>query len=706
MRSLIVLGLLAFVIYRCVNRYLRFRTNIKRAKATGIHYIPVPLYFLERWWLIFHRLFLPLLERLPEKYTQWVDFVLPEFTYDYRHDIFKRIGHDTFMTVSPDSFCLYTAEPAVISQITTRRNDFPKPTHIYRSIDIYGKNVVSTESAAWRQHRKATSPPFTEKNNHLVWNESIRQAQAMLKAWVGPDGEGNKTVDRMMDDTMRLSLYVITCAGFGRKLEWPAEGAATTKDNSGYVDPSKIENEDVDIDPGHTMSYTYAVHCLLDNILFQFLLPRWVLSRAPIARLKKANESYIEWGNYMREAVHKKKEDMESAKDNKEQMDILAQLVKSQLVQKDGKGVTPLTEEEVLGNMFVLILAGHETAANSIHFSCLFLALHGDSQKRLQRDLEQSLQGRPPSEWEYDRDLPALFGGMPGAILAEELRLVPPVVGIPKSTKNVGEQKLTVEGKECIVPGDSYICLATAAAHRNPKYWPSSTPTLPGGRPSHPRANLDNDLEEFRPERWLVTDGKIEEKEGIPLEQTAGDDLGVNESSDTSDRLFKPTKGAYLPFSDGYRACLGRRFAQVEVLAVLAVLFQNYSVELAVDKYATDEEIEKMNENERVEIWRKAAEDARNLMLTGLGVIITLQMRAGKLSPVPTLPLLNLADPFFKGTVPFRFVPKGKERFPPNADEIWKRNNPDKVSSKGNPRWSCWRRGDGEQVVNDGHIKL
>ena len=53
---------------------------------------------------------------------------------------------------------MHTADPAVISQITTRRNDFPKPTAIYRSLDIYGKNVVSTEGAIWRQHRKSHQP--------------------------------------------------------------------------------------------------------------------------------------------------------------------------------------------------------------------------------------------------------------------------------------------------------------------------------------------------------------------------------------------------------------------------------------------------------------------------------------------------------------------------------------------------------------------
>jgi cytochrome P450 len=576
----------------------------------------------------------------------------------------------------------HTADPAVITQITTRRNDFPKPTAIYRSLDIYGKNVVTTEGSYWRQHRKATSPPFTEKNNHLVWAESIDQARDMLASWVGPDGQGHNLVDRVMDDTMRLSLYVISRAGFGRKLQWPASDATGETDAS-YVDHSKILNEEKEREGHHSMSYTYAIHCLLDNILLQFLLPRWVVKNAPIAKFRKANEAYDEWGDYMKEAVALKKKDLRLGdKDETNQMDLLAQLVKGQIAaensQEKSKDV-PLADSEVLGNMFVLILAGHETAANSIHFSLLYLALYPKSQRATQKNLDQIFNGKPPSEWDYDRDLPALFGGMVGAVLAEELRLVPPVIGIPKSTWGVAPQPIMIEGKQCTMPAGVYASLAATCVHRNPKYWPTSKPSLPGGHTIHPMANLDNDLEEFRPERWLLDDhegegqgaASNEKKKEMPSEAVAGDDLGINEAADTSDKFYRPPKGAFIPFSDGYRACLGRRFAQVEVLTVLAVILQNYSVELAVDQWASREEVMAMDEDARVEVWQKAAERTRDLMLNKLGVIISLQMRGAH--------------------VPLRFVPRGKEMFPEDVDEQWKAKHADECTgARGIPGWRFW----------------
>ena len=652
MHYLILLAPVVLLAAYAINWYLSFLRYLKLAKSSGLPYVIVPVYLFRRLWLITHLLWLPYIRKLPEKYRTWVDFTLPEFTWHFRHEIFERVGSDTFLTCSPGGLAMWTADPAVITQITTRRNDFPKPTHIYSSVDIYGKNVVSTEGAEWRHHRKSTSPPFTEKNNHVVWAETLDQTQAMLESWVGKDGKGNKTVDRIMDDTMRLSLHVISRAGFGRKLEWPTESTVSTHD-AAYTDPSKIKNQADDIDPGHRMSYTYSLHCLLDNILFQFLVPRWLLSRLPFARTRLANEAYFEWGQYMREMVSRKKTELTSANNAYDQVDIIGQLVRGQVASTDAKNSPPpLTDSEILGNAFVLILAGHETAANSIHFALLYLALHMRSQRRLQEDLDHVFGGRPPSQWDYERDLPGLFGGMTGAVLNEELRLVPPVVNIPKSTYGVPDQPLMVDGKKCTIPKDVYISLSSAAVHRNPKYWPHGPPRRDqtGGKPVHPTANLENDLEEFRPERWLIEDrgrsGTSTPANGaaMPNEKLeGGDELGVNMAGDTSERLYAPPKGAYIPFSDGYRACLGRRFAQVEVLACLAVIFQRYSVELAVDKYATDEEVERMSQEERKEVWEKAADDCRDLMLNGCGVIITLQMR--------------------KGAVSVRFVPRGQEKF-------------------------------------------
>lgn len=583
---------------------------------------------------------------------------MPDFSWELRYEPFKRMGCDTFLTVSGGDFALWTADADVISQITTRRNDFPKPTHVYTSVDIYGKNVVSTEGSEWRRHRKLTSPPFTEKNNTLVWSETIDQTQAMLKSWVGKDGQADKSVERIMDDTMRLSLHVISQAGFGRKLTWPTktEAEASKGRSGGHVDPSKIENKETDADEGHSMSYVYALHCLLDNILLTFLVNHWVLKWSPLKAMRFSYEAYVEWGNYMREMVVSKKAAIKAGK-GMDDMDIMGQLVKGQVLLSQDKASTkdaPLADSEILGNAFVLILAGHETAANSIHYTILLLALNIASQRNLQKDLENHFQGRPASEWDYDRDLPALFGGMMGAVMNEQLRYIPPVVIIPKSTYHVPDQPININGKKCIVPTNTYISLCAISAHRNPNWWPHGPPRDPK-KPAHSRSNPDNDLEEFKPERWILdggakhhseTNGRADSNKPAGFSSTEtpadSDDLGLNTASDTSASLYRPPKGAFIPFSEGFRACLGRRFAQIEILTALAVIFSQYSVELDVGQYATIDEVERMSPAERKRVWDLAAQEAMRL-INASSTIITLQMRSGH--------------------VPVRFVRKGAERF-------------------------------------------
>lgn len=329
-------------------------------------------------------------------------------------------------------------------------------------------------------------------------------------------------------------------------------------------------------------------------------------------------------------------------------LDLMIALVKGAGTTKESStGKEPpiqtLTDQEIIGNAFIFILAGHETTANSIHFCLVFLAMNIAAQRHLQADLDEIFKGRPVNESDYEAIVPKLFGSMAGAVLNEELRLVAPVVSIPKSTTKDSPQNIEIGGKTCTVPADCYIVLMTAAVHRNPNHWPTGPPENPE-KPTHPLSNLDNDLEEFKPERWIL-DSEAKSTASMPNQETdmEASHLGVNTAADTSAALYRPPKGAYIPFSEGYRSCIGRRFAQVEILAVLAFIFSQYSVELTVDAYASDEEVEKMDDQAKFEIWNKARDEVNRQMNEDMGSIITLQLR--------------------KGAVGLRFVKRGKERF-------------------------------------------
>ena len=329
-------------------------------------------------------------------------------------------------------------------------------------------------------------------------------------------------------------------------------------------------------------------------------------------------------------------------------MDLMGALVKSAGYGSDSKAEKSktdyLTDQEILANAFVFILAGHETTANTIHFALILLAMEPEEQRRLQKDVESIFKGIDSSEWDYDTYLPRLFGGMVGAVMNETLRLIPPAVNIPKYT--LDWQPLTIDGKQYKIPPKVMLNLTASAVHRDSRYWPSG-PVGPRDEAWHPTSNHEDDLNEFRPSRWILTDNQTKKSAEKPNGNSINkevEDLGVNTAEDTAETLFKPMKGSYIPFSDGFRSCIGRRFAQVEVLVVLARIMSEYSVEFAVDKYASDEELALMSEAQKKEIWKKARHEARETLRTRMGSIITIQLRSGSY-------------------IPLRFVRKGKENF-------------------------------------------
>lgn len=279
------IALLLFALYFASRQSYSLYKNIQKAKASGIPYIISPIYGYNRLWLTTGKLWMPLLKLLPSSVTEpWIDLIDGDWAWRVLFTPFSPTGNpgsESFLIVSPEKIILCTAEAEVINQITTRRNDFPKPIAMYKSLDIYGKNLVSVEGAEWRRHRKVTAPQFNEKSNAVVWKETIFQAEEMTKLWQTGDGtkanghaNGKSSslghlISELSKDTMRLSLHVISRAGFGVRCLWP--GATDAEKVEGSMDSNVIPQ-------GHEMSYTNSLETLLHRVLALLLLPDWLLS--------------------------------------------------------------------------------------------------------------------------------------------------------------------------------------------------------------------------------------------------------------------------------------------------------------------------------------------------------------------------------------------------------------------------------------------
>ena len=163
----------------------------------------------------------------------------------------------------------WIANAEAIRQITERRTSFPKPTGNYKVLDIFGRNVVTTEGVEWKAHRKATSASFNEKNNSLVFAESCSQAQGMLRRWSSMN-EKEATIYEAATDTLRLALFVISNVGFGVRLLWPGENAETRNRANTYI-PHEIPK-------GYSMSFQHALTTVAEQVHWIVLVPGWILS--------------------------------------------------------------------------------------------------------------------------------------------------------------------------------------------------------------------------------------------------------------------------------------------------------------------------------------------------------------------------------------------------------------------------------------------
>jgi len=149
------------------------------------------------------------------------------------------------------------------------------------------------------------------------------------------------------------------------------------------------------------------------------------------------------------------------------------------------------------------------------------LALHPDIQDTLVSEIHQTIGDRDPTYEDFNNLV------YPLCVLFETLRHFPPVVQVPKATLN-GDQILL--GKH-FLPKNTTVMYDVVNVQRNRKYW-------------------GDDVDRFNPSRF---DGrKIQEKVQL------GTDTGDTAPGATYEKIKLPQKGAFVPFSEGSRSCLGK----------------------------------------------------------------------------------------------------------------------------------------------------
>jgi cytochrome P450 len=179
---------------------------------------------------------------------------------------------------------------------------------------------------------------------------------------------------------------------------------------------------------------------------------------------------------------------------------------------------TQMTHRQLRDETMTLFLAGHETTAQALAWTWYLLAENPAAEARLHDELRGVLNGRPPEPSDFPK-LPYLY-----AMLHEVLRLYPPAYITARTSIETSQ----IGGYE--FPAGSTLLMSQWVMHRDARYFDAP--------------------DAFRPERWL---------DGL------------------ADRL---PAGAYFPFGDGPRRCIGQGFAMMEAAIVIGTLAQRFQFRL------------------------------------------------------------------------------------------------------------------------------
>lgn len=378
-----IIAVTFFFLYLGLN-IVQFICNYKKAKAIGLPVLITPIdpsnvpYMLCSSWLE------PLLRTwLPYGLSNFVDYNSRDWNYDKIKDLEDRVG-DTFIIVSPKQIRVFTANAEASNELCRRRRDFVKAVALYKPLEIFGRNVVTTEGEDWVRHRKTTTPPFNERNSALVWDESKRQAEGMIKTWVkNPEGVVNP-----QSDTMMLALHVLTAAGFGRSYTY----------GSGLESPSE----------NHSLTYRDALSIILGNLFTAVFtatinLPSWALP----TKFKEVQDAVVNFRQYMVEMVDEEREAMNSGAPEKD--NLMSILVRASDDRRPDQKVThQLTNSEIYGNLFSYNLAGHETTSNTLAYATILLAANPKWQSWAAEEVHQVTAGVDTDDLDYETYYPQM----------------------------------------------------------------------------------------------------------------------------------------------------------------------------------------------------------------------------------------------------------------------------------------------------------
>jgi len=439
------------------------------------------------------------------------------FVWKWRDHMYKKCKTDTISIIA----ILSGNHTVITSNIDVARHalQYERGTVIEKPpipvLSRWGLNVLVATDESWRRHRRILGPSFNSNLYNLVWDQTTELYRNMIdvEGWSSQEIVEVETFHKL---TYKLALLVIGKAGFGFDMKWTRGDEAE-------------ETE---------MSLQEAIRISSESVHILSIAKDWML-RLPIPSLQIVRRSQETLRKFMYAKVADRKAEMKSDTSSgvseENGKDFFSLLIKAN---EDEGEKLKLTDREVVGNVFIMLLAGHETTAQSIAATLMLLALNPEIQEETLKEIRDVIGDDPNPGFDKFTRLEKVT-----AAFFEAIRIFPPayIVNRIMTEDTILHVAKSFDDNDATTPiriskGTNLVVDFVGISY-NPRYF--------------------EDPHSYRPSRWY---GKTSNPE-----------------------IFNP-------FSFGNRSCIGRRFAITETVCFLAMILRDWKVEPIIPDGETEEQ--------------------------------------------------------------------------------------------------------------------
>ncbi|KAG1855866.1 cytochrome P450 [Suillus tomentosus] len=379
--------------------------------------------------------------------------------------------------------------------------------------NLVGRGVLWSQGESHRRQRKALTPAFSNAAIRKLTSVFYDSAYKVKSAWdtdLQSSKDGNAVIE-VQNWMNHISLDTIGIAGFSHDFgSLDGKHASVTEVFDTFGSKPKVS--------------------AINKVLFLLASAFPIVTKIPNSRLKLTKKLNATMGEISNDLLVRSRREKQA----EEEKSIIGLLIKAENQDAELR----MSEDEVLAQMKVLLLAGYETTSISLTWALIELSRHPDVQTRLREELLTF--GADPTYDQLKANLPYL-----DAVVHEILRLHPPVVEFSR-----------VARVDDVIPLSEPVCTGSGKMTDSISIAKGSLFVIPIEAINRSLAIWGPHAKEFKPDRWLTEDGitgKAKEVQG---------------------------HRHLLTFVDGPRTCLGKDFALTEFKAVLSVLVKNFVYEM------------------------------------------------------------------------------------------------------------------------------